>query len=143
VIENVVEAAEWELFDVWLTAMDTLGYNHQFISVSSAHIGGDTNPHAPQWRDRLYILFTAQSLPMPDVRPHPLAWCAQCDEINRAVQSWKRLDRRRIGKYRQQYLYRCPTEQGTATLVLERASARASRGERGFHVVPVAPRHIG
>jgi DNA (cytosine-5)-methyltransferase 1 len=54
-IENVVEASEWELFDIWLAAMDKLGYNHQFISVSSAHIGDDTNPHAPQWRDRLYI----------------------------------------------------------------------------------------
>lgn len=55
-IENVVEAASWELLDIWLAAMDTMGYDHQFISVSSAHIGDDTNPHAPQWRDRLYIL---------------------------------------------------------------------------------------
>jgi site-specific DNA-cytosine methylase len=57
VIENVVEAAEWELWDIWLAAMDKLGYNHQFISVSSAHIGDDTNPHAPQWRDRLYVFY--------------------------------------------------------------------------------------
>jgi DNA (cytosine-5)-methyltransferase 1 len=57
VIENVVEAASWELFDIWLAAMDKLGYNHQFISVSLAHIGDDTNPHAPQWRDRLYIFY--------------------------------------------------------------------------------------
>lgn len=46
-IENVVEAASWELLDIWLAAMDTIGYDHQFISVSSAHIGDDTNPHAP------------------------------------------------------------------------------------------------
>jgi DNA (cytosine-5)-methyltransferase 1 len=108
-IENVVEAASWELFDIWLAAMDKLGYNHQFISVSSAHIGDDTNPHAPQWRDRLYIFFTSRSLPMLDIQPRPLAWCPGCDEINPAVQSWKRLDRRRIGKYRQQYVYRCPS----------------------------------
>ncbi|MCA2304814.1 DNA cytosine methyltransferase [Mycobacterium intracellulare] len=107
-IENVVEAASWELFDIWLAAMDKLGYKHQFISVSSAHIGDDTNPHAPQWRDRLYIVFTAVSLPTIDIQPRPLAWCPTCDEINHAVQSWKRLDRRRIGKYRQQYVYRCP-----------------------------------
>ena len=56
-IENVVEAASWELFDIWLAAMDKMGYNHQFISVSSAHIGDDANPHAPQWRDRLYIVY--------------------------------------------------------------------------------------
>lgn len=108
IIENVVEAASWELFDIWLAAMDKLGYNHQFISVSSAHIGDETNPHAPQWRDRLYVFFTAVSLPTIDIRPRPLAWCPECDEINHAVQSWKRLDRRRIGKYRQQYVYRCP-----------------------------------
>lgn len=108
VIENVVEAASWELFDNWLATMAKLGYNYQFISASSAHIGDESNPHAPQWRDRLYILFTAIGLPVIDVRPRPLAWCTQCDEINHAVQSWKRLDRRRIGKYRQQYVYRCP-----------------------------------
>jgi DNA (cytosine-5)-methyltransferase 1 len=107
-IENVVEAAAWELFDIWLAAMDALGYRHQFVSVSSAHIGDETNPHAPQWRDRLYIVFTATTLPLPDVRPRPLAWCPECDEINHAVQSWKRPERRHIGKYRQQYVFRCP-----------------------------------
>lgn len=56
-IENVVEAASWELFDVWIAAMTKLGYNHQFASVSSAHIGDDANPHAPQWRDRLYVTY--------------------------------------------------------------------------------------
>jgi hypothetical protein len=45
-IENVVEAASWELFDIWLAAMDKLGCNHQFVSVSSAHIGDETNPQA-------------------------------------------------------------------------------------------------
>lgn len=107
-IENVVEAASWELFDVWLSAMQKLGYNYQFVSVSSAHVGDETNLHAPQWRDRLYIVFTALSLPLPDVRPRPLAWCPSCDEVNHAVQSWKRPERRAIGKYRQQYVYRCP-----------------------------------
>jgi len=110
VIENVVEAASWELFDIWLAAMDKLGYQHQFVSVSSAHIGDETNPHAPQWRDRLYIVFTAVTLPLPDVTPRPLAYCENCDEINRAVQSWKKPGRRKIGKYRQQYVYRCPNQ---------------------------------
>jgi DNA (cytosine-5)-methyltransferase 1 len=107
-VENVVEAADWELFDIWVSAMDTLGYRHQFASVSSAHVGDQTNPHAPQWRDRLYIIFTTVSLPLPDVRPRPLAWCPSCDEINHAVQAWKQPQRRPIGKYRQQYAYRCP-----------------------------------
>lgn len=108
IVENVVEASRWELFDVWLNAMDTLGYTHQFISVSSAHIGDETNPFAPQWRDRMYFLFARRGVPMPEIRPRPLAWCQQCDEINPSIQAWKRPDRRRIGKYRQQYVYRCP-----------------------------------
>lgn len=108
IVENVVEAAAWELFDIWLAGMTTLGYTHQFVSVSSAHIGWDGNPHAPQWRDRLYIVFTANGVPLPDVRPRPVAWCPTCDQLVAAVQSWKRPDRRRIGKYAQQYLYRCP-----------------------------------
>jgi DNA (cytosine-5)-methyltransferase 1 len=107
-VENVVEAAEWELFDWWVSGMDLLGYVHQFVSVSSAHVGGPGNPHAPQWRDRLYIVFTRIGVPLPDVAPRPLARCPACGVDVAAVQSWKNDRRRRIGKYRQQYVYRCP-----------------------------------
>lgn len=117
IVENVVEASRWELFDVWLNAMDTLGYTHQFVSVSSAHIGDETNPFAPQWRDRMYFLFARRGLPMPEIRPRPLAWCPQCDETNPAIQAWKRPDRRRIGKYRQQYVYRCPNPECRHSIV--------------------------
>ena len=108
IVENVVEAASWELFDVWLTAMRTLGYNAQTVCVSTAHVGDDANPHAPQWRDRLYIVLTRIGIPLPDVAPRPPAWCQECDEDVAAVQSWKDPRKRKIGKYRQQYLYRCP-----------------------------------
>ncbi|GAA0897934.1 DNA cytosine methyltransferase [Pseudonocardia zijingensis] len=108
IVENVVDVAtEWGLFDYWLEGMRVLGYAVQFVSVSSAHIGGPTNPHAPQWRDRLYMVFTRQGAPLPDVDPRPLAWCEECGEDVHAIQSWKRPGRR-IGKYRQQYVYRCP-----------------------------------
>lgn len=107
-IENVVEAAEWELFDIWLSGMTTLGYSHQFVSVSSAHVGSESNQPAPQWRDRLYIVFTAKGVPAPDVRPRPLAWCPTCDELVNAVQSWKQPNARQIGRYGRQYVYRCP-----------------------------------
>ena len=116
-IENVVEAASWELFDIWCQAMDKLGYQHQFISVSSAHVGDEQNPHAPQWRDRLYVMFVRVGIPMPDVRPRPVAWCPTCDEINHAVQSWKRPGGRRIGKYRAQYVYRCPNQACRYTII--------------------------
>lgn len=108
-IENVVEfATDWELFDWWLDGMVRLGYNHQIVCVSSAHVGGADNAHAPQWRDRLYIVFTRKGAPLPDVQPRPLAWCPSCGEDVSAMQSWKTSGRRRLGKYRSQYLYRCP-----------------------------------
>ncbi len=108
-IENVVEfATDWELFDWWLSGMTKLGYNHQTVCVSSAHVGGDGNDHAPQWRDRLYIVFTRKDITKPDVQPRPLAWCPTCGENVPGVQSWKTPDSRKLGKYRQQYVYRCP-----------------------------------
>lgn len=106
-IENVVEAADWELFDIWLSGMTTLGYDHQFVSVSAAHVGSPTNPRAPQWRDRIYIVFTRHGIRRPDLEPRPAAWCPKCDADVPAVQWWKRPGRR-IGKYRAQYVYVCP-----------------------------------
>lgn len=106
-IENVVEAAEWELFPVWLSGMQTLGYDVQFASVSAAHVGSPTNLWAPQWRDRIYMIFTRHGIRHPDVEPRPVAWCPKCGHDVAAVQWWKRPGRH-IGKYRQQYLYVCP-----------------------------------
>ncbi len=108
-VENVVEVAfKWELFDWWCDGMRQLGYEMQTVCVSAAHIGGDDNRHAPQWRDRLYLVFTRKGAPLPDVTPRPLAWCPACGVDVEAVQSWRNDRRRKIGKYRQQYDYRCP-----------------------------------
>lgn len=106
-IENVVEAAAWELFDVWLAGMTALGYQHQFVSVSAAHVGDPMNPHAPQWRDRLYIVFNRRDVRTPDVDPRPLAFCPACGGDVKARQWWKKQGRR-IGKYGAQYIYVCP-----------------------------------
>lgn len=107
-VENVVEfATDWELFDWWLSGMLKLGYRHQIVCVSSAHVGGAGVPYAPQWRDRLYIVFTRTGIPLPDVALRPLAWCVTCAENIHGVQWWKN-SKRKLGKYRQQYLYRCP-----------------------------------
>lgn len=117
-VENVVNvASDWELFDWWVQGMCLLGYQVQFVSVSSAHVGDAGNPPAPQWRDRLYIVFTRDGIPTPDVTPRPLAWCAVCDQDVAAVQSWRNPRRRKIGKYRQQYDYRCPHAHCRHTLV--------------------------
>src|SRR5260370_4745455 len=98
IVENVTEAADWELWDWWLSGMVLLGYNYQLVSVSAAHIGGENNPYAPQWRDRLYIVFTRHGIRLPAVSPKPLAWCPGCETAVEAFQPWKRPDRPRIRK---------------------------------------------
>lgn len=108
IVENVPDAGRWELFDLWFQAMELLGNRGQFVSASSAHIGGEGNAQAPQWRDRLYIVFTRKDIPLPDVEPRPLAWCPSCATDVDARQAWKKPGRK-IGKYRRQYVYVCPT----------------------------------
>lgn len=73
---------------------------------SSAHVGGADNTYAPQWRDRIYIVFTRKGIPLPDLKPTPLAWCQACGQDVHSVQTWR--NGRKIGKYKQQYDYRCP-----------------------------------
>lgn len=115
-VENVTEAAtDWELFPVWWAGMETLGYNLQLVSVSAAHVGDQHNPHAPQWRDRIYVVATRKGIPLPDVAPRPLAWCGRCELNVEAVQGWRPADKstityggQRVGKYGRQYHYYCP-----------------------------------
>lgn len=131
-VENVVEfARDWPLFRVWCDALRTLGYNLQFVSVNSAHVGGPGNPYAPQWRDRFYVVATRKGIPLPDVTPRPLAWCPECAEEVKAVQAWKKTKpgrRQKVtlpegvkaGKYGAQYEYHCPkAERHPATRVIE------------------------
>lgn len=108
VVENVVEfGIDWVLFPTWIQAMVTLGYDYQITCVSSAHVGDETNPRAPQWRDRMYVTFTLKTMRKPDLAPRPLAFCLECSEDVNAVQSWH-VEGTRIGKYRRDYVYRCP-----------------------------------
>lgn len=115
-IENVVEAADWALFEVWLAGMSTLGYRHQFVSVNAAHV--DVGGSAPQWRDRLYIVFTKEHMRQPDLQLRPEAFCPACERPVRADQFWKPTPSRAgakhtgIGKYGQQYHYVCPEGHG-------------------------------
>lgn len=106
-IENVVEwVTDWELHDWWRDGMHRLGYTSQIVSVNSAHVGGEDSAPAPQWRDRVYVVFVREGIRKPDLTPSPLAWCEPCGEDVYAVQSWR--NGHRVGKYRQQYDYRCP-----------------------------------
>ncbi|MBV1851902.1 DNA cytosine methyltransferase [Catellatospora tritici] len=150
-VENVPEVAwKWELFEWWCSGMRLLGYQQQTVSVSSAHVGGDGNPHAPQWRDRLYLVFTRTGIPAPDVAPRPLAWCEPCGADVHAVQVWKNTPKvrqfGRLGAYRDQYVYVCPnTACGQARVEPYVMPARAAIdwtdiGERiGDKAKPLAP----
>jgi DNA (cytosine-5)-methyltransferase 1 len=150
-VENVVEVAhQWELFDWWVDGMLRLGYRVQIVCVSAAHVGGEDNPHAPQWRDRLYLVFTREGVPLPNVGPRPTAFCTVCAADVAAVQSWKpgvkRVAGQPIGKYRTQYRYVCPNQacrhQPVEPYVLPAAAAIdwANIGERiGDRKRPLAP----
>ncbi|MFF0386811.1 DNA cytosine methyltransferase [Streptomyces sp. NPDC004286] len=108
VIENVTEfATDWELFDWWLRGMELLGYNVQIVNASSAHLGGGNNLLAPQLRDRIYVVFTRKGMLLPDLRVRPEAVCPECGPVL-ANQVWKNPKARRVGKWGEQYDFRCP-----------------------------------
>lgn len=120
VIENVPDAASWELFSWWLAGMKRLGYHYQLVSVNSAHVGGGGIPYAPQWRDRLYIVFIRKDIGRtPDLEPRPISRCFTCEKDVHGVQTWlpQMASREfKVGRYRRnpnssygQYWYTCPT----------------------------------
>ena len=111
IVENVVEIADWPPYRSWLQAMDSLGYRAQVLSLNSMHAQAYGMP-APQSRDRVYVVFTKKGNRRPDFdrMQRPKAYCATCDEVVDAMQAWKKPDRdpMRPGRYRSQYVYRCP-----------------------------------
>lgn len=108
IVENVVDAANWQAFPAWLMAMDVFGYEHKIVYLNSMHAQAAGLP-APQSRDRMYVVFWRRGERRPDLDRYqrPRAWCPTCEQVVAAVQSWKRPDRR-WGRYRAQYVYRCP-----------------------------------
>lgn len=111
ILENVVDAYRWDQFPAWQQAMDALGYRMEFVWLNSMHaqIGGLP---APQSRDRMYIVMWRADLstkqnPAPNVAKwtRPMALCLEHGEIQ-AVQAFKKKEA--WGRYRAQYLYRCP-----------------------------------
>jgi DNA (cytosine-5)-methyltransferase 1 len=74
------------------------------------HAAPPTVHRAPQSRDRLYVAYWHISLrrdPDWDKWLRPRAWCESCGEMVQAMQVWKSQGRD-MGRYRQQYVYRCP-----------------------------------
>jgi len=107
IIENVVDAYRWIMFPAWLQAMELLGYEHEIVWQNSMHAQAAGLP-APQSRDRMYVVFwrkDAKKRPNFGKWTRPLALCLEHGEI-RAVQTFKKAER--WGRYRAQYVYRCP-----------------------------------
>ncbi|MDO5501048.1 MAG: DNA cytosine methyltransferase, partial [Propionibacteriaceae bacterium] len=108
VVENVVEVVKWLPFRGWLIQMEALGYDHQLVSLNSMHATAHGLP-APQSRDRVYIVFWKRGNRTPDLHrmQRPLAYCVTCDEVVEAMQAFKN-PATKVGRYRSQYVYRCP-----------------------------------
>lgn len=107
IVENVVEAARWVMFDAWLMAMTALGYEHHILYFNSMHAQYGGLP-APQSRDRMYVVFWLRGATRPDFDQYfrPRAYCSSCDKMVNALQVFKKAER--WGRYRSQYVYRCP-----------------------------------
>ena len=111
ILENVVDAYRWDQFEAWRHAMTSLGYRMQFVWLNSMHAQAAGLP-APQSRDRMYIVMWREDLvtkdnPGPKITKwtRPEALCLEHGVI-RAVQVFKKTEQ--WGRYRAQYLYRCP-----------------------------------
>lgn len=103
IVENVVDARKWVMFDAWLIAMQSLGYLHKCVYLNSMHC----HP-TPQSRDRMYVVFWKKGNKAPMLDYTPAAHCPKCDKDVQSVQTWKKPDVR-YGKYKQQYVYCCPS----------------------------------
>jgi len=101
VVENVVDAGKWRLWDAWIHAMKSLGYDYQVIYFNSMFAWP-----TPQSRDRMYTVFWKKGNPKPDLEFRPAAHCQKCGRDVEAIQTWKKP--RRWGRYKAQYFYRCP-----------------------------------
>jgi DNA (cytosine-5)-methyltransferase 1 len=106
IIENVVDAAKWVPFPAWLMTMELLGYNHEQVWLNSMHAQAFGLP-APQSRDRMYVVFWRKGETKPNLTKwtRPQAFCEMHGMVS-AVQAFKKDEQ--WGRYRAQYVYRCP-----------------------------------
>ncbi|MGW3242345.1 DNA cytosine methyltransferase [Streptomyces sp. NPDC001070] len=109
VVENVIDVRAWYRWTEWVGAIRALGYRTRLIALNSMHARPARSAPAPQSRDRLYFAYWRADLgrdPDWDRWVRPTAWCPVCEQVVTAVQSFKN-PKRDMGRYRQQYLYRC------------------------------------
>jgi DNA (cytosine-5)-methyltransferase 1 len=119
VIENVVEARGGRDWNRLLRDIHNLGYKTRLIAFNSMHAQHTRTGRPPQSRDRLYLAYWHVSLgrdPDWDKWLRPEAYCPKCDKIVSAVQRFKNPSKD-MGRYRQSYLYRCPSTACGNTIV--------------------------
>ena len=102
IVENVPDVRHWIMWDAWIMAMNLLGYDYKCVYFNSMFAWP-----TPQSRDRVYVVFWKKGNRAPDLDFYPPAWCTTCGTNVESVQSWKN-PARAWGKYKQQYVYRCP-----------------------------------
>lgn len=100
VVENVVEATKWILWDSWRQAMTDLGYTLTLLSHNSQDHGVD------QSRDRIYAIWVRNGITV-DLELERDAWCPRCDRQRFVRQAWK--NGRSVGRYGQQWFWSCTT----------------------------------
>lgn len=114
IVENVVDVSTRPqyvaAFERWLVEMRNLGYECREVYLNAMHAQAAGLP-APQSRDRLYVVCWRKGNRAPDIEKwtRPTAWCDTHGWIT-AMQSWKNPAKTR-GRYRQQYIYRCPRKE--------------------------------
>jgi DNA (cytosine-5)-methyltransferase 1 len=102
IVENVVDARNWRLFDAWILAMKLLDYELEIVYLNSMF----AHP-TPQSRDRMYVVFWKKGNQKPDLAIFPKAYCHRCEQDIEAVQSFKP-DSAPPYRYLRQYAYNCP-----------------------------------
>ncbi|HEY9370853.1 DNA cytosine methyltransferase, partial [Streptomyces sp.] len=128
VVENVVDVRAWDQWDRWIREIRILGYRTRTIAINSMHAHPARTLIAPQSRDRLYVAYWHESLgrdPDWDKWLRPQAWCSGCDTWVNAVQVFKTFGAD-MGRYRQQYVYRCPNSACRAQVVEPRVLPAAA-----------------
>ncbi|MET7956365.1 DNA cytosine methyltransferase [Streptomyces sp. NPDC005317] len=111
VVENVTDVRAWDQWDRWIGELHKMGYRTRIIALNSMHANPRSVHAAPQSRDRLYVGYWHESLgrtPDWDKWLRPRAWCSGCDAYVQAMQVFK-TPGRDMGRYRTQYVYRCPS----------------------------------
>ncbi|MEQ7008408.1 DNA cytosine methyltransferase [Actinopolymorpha sp. B17G11] len=110
VVENVIQCRQWDEWKRWIDDFHSMGYETRVIAFNSMHATAPKSKRAPQSRDRLYVAYWRKELARkPDWNKwlRPRAYCPTCDDTVNAMQVFKN-PKNDMGRYRTQYVYRCP-----------------------------------